>query len=189
MILNIFYHKSNWQHTSNLCKTVVSPVHEHWRYHSLALRPPYVFFASSPTGLGEAQRQWPGRWWHRTSSRGTHRSGLLQSVARVVCSQQGGDPHPPPHPAPIHADSVEDVSEHTGQYAAHRLLHIQVRLLEQSMWYSLLKPCANTEGKCEHRDHSVYVPSQWEMPLNHNAISHRLGAYTDWSLWTHRSAS
>ena len=30
--------------------------------------------------------------------------------------------------------------------------------------------------------HSVYVPSQWEMALHCNAISHWLGAYTEWSL-------
>ena len=32
------------------------------------------------------------------------------------------------------------------------------------------------------RDHSVYVPSQWEMVLHCNTISHWLGAYTEWSL-------
>ena len=32
------------------------------------------------------------------------------------------------------------------------------------------------------RDHSVNVPSQWEMALHCNAISHSLGAYTEWSL-------
>ena len=32
------------------------------------------------------------------------------------------------------------------------------------------------------RDHSVYAPSQWEMALHCNAISHWLGAYTRWSL-------
>ena len=32
------------------------------------------------------------------------------------------------------------------------------------------------------KDHSVYVPSQWEMALHCNAISHWLGAYTEWSL-------
>ena len=33
-----------------------------------------------------------------------------------------------------------------------------------------------------HRDHFVYVPSQWEMTLQCNIISHWLGAYTKWSL-------
>ena len=33
-----------------------------------------------------------------------------------------------------------------------------------------------------YRAHSVYVPSQWEMALHCNAISHWLGAYTEWSL-------
>ena len=32
------------------------------------------------------------------------------------------------------------------------------------------------------RDHSVYAPSQWEMVLHCNAISHWLGTYTEWSL-------
>ena len=32
------------------------------------------------------------------------------------------------------------------------------------------------------RDPPVYVPSQWEMALQCNAISHWLGAYTEWSL-------
>ena len=32
------------------------------------------------------------------------------------------------------------------------------------------------------RDNSVYVPSQWEMALHCNAISHWLGAYIEWSL-------
>ena len=36
----------------------------------------------------------------------------------------------------------------------------------------------------EFRDHFVYAPSQWEMALQCNAISHWLGAYTEWSLWT-----
>ena len=32
------------------------------------------------------------------------------------------------------------------------------------------------------RDHSVYVPSQWEMVLKCNAISHWQGACIEWSL-------
>ena len=32
------------------------------------------------------------------------------------------------------------------------------------------------------RDHFVYVPSQWEMTLHRNVISHWLGTYTKWSL-------
>ena len=32
------------------------------------------------------------------------------------------------------------------------------------------------------RDHSVHASSQWEMALHCNAISHWLGAYTEWSL-------
>ena len=32
------------------------------------------------------------------------------------------------------------------------------------------------------KDYSVYAPSQWEMALQCNAISHWLGAYTEWSL-------
>ena len=32
-------------------------------------------------------------------------------------------------------------------------------------------------------DHSVYEPSQWEMALHYNVISHWLGANTEWSLW------
>ena len=32
------------------------------------------------------------------------------------------------------------------------------------------------------RDHSMYAPSQWEMALHCNAISHWLGAYSEWSL-------
>ena len=43
--------------------------------------------------------------------------------------------------------------------------------------------------ECKLRDQSVYAPSQWEMALQCNAIycnaiSHRLGAYNDWSLKT-----
>ena len=30
----------------------------------------------------------------------------------------------------------------------------------------------------ESKDHFVYVPSQWEMALNCNALRHFLGAYT-----------
>ena len=32
------------------------------------------------------------------------------------------------------------------------------------------------------RDHFVYVPSQWEMMLQCNVVSHCLGTYTIWSL-------
>ena len=32
------------------------------------------------------------------------------------------------------------------------------------------------------RDRFVYAPSQWETALHCNAVSHWLGAYTDWSL-------
>ena len=39
------------------------------------------------------------------------------------------------------------------------------------------------------RDYSLYAPSQWEMALHCNAISHWLSAYTEWSLniqeWCH----
>ena len=31
-------------------------------------------------------------------------------------------------------------------------------------------------------DHSVYAPSQWEIALQCNAISHWLGAHTEWTL-------
>ena len=34
--------------------------------------------------------------------------------------------------------------------------------------------------KC--KDRSVYTPSQWEMVLQYNAVSHWLGAYAEWSL-------
>ena len=37
-----------------------------------------------------------------------------------------------------------------------------------------------------HRDHFVYVPSQWEM-LQCNTVSHWLGAYTKWSLFHRQS--
>ena len=33
-----------------------------------------------------------------------------------------------------------------------------------------------------HSNHFVYVPSQWEMTLHCNVVSHWLGAYTKWSL-------
>ena len=33
-----------------------------------------------------------------------------------------------------------------------------------------------------NRDHSMYAPSQWEMALQCNAISHWLVTYTEWSL-------
>ena len=32
------------------------------------------------------------------------------------------------------------------------------------------------------RDRFVYAPSQWEMPLECNVVSHWLGAYMKWSL-------
>ena len=35
------------------------------------------------------------------------------------------------------------------------------------------------------RDHPVYLPSQWEMALQCNAISHWLRTYTEWSLVIH----
>ena len=35
---------------------------------------------------------------------------------------------------------------------------------------------------CKLKDHSVYVPWQWETALQCNAVSHWLGAYTEWSL-------
>ena len=35
---------------------------------------------------------------------------------------------------------------------------------------------------CHCRDQIVYVPSQWEMTLHCNVISHWLGTYTKWSL-------
>ena len=38
----------------------------------------------------------------------------------------------------------------------------------------------------EPRDHSVYVPSQREMALQCNAISHWLGGYTEWTLRIHQ---
>ena len=34
----------------------------------------------------------------------------------------------------------------------------------------------------EYRDHSVYAPSQWKTALHCNAVSHWLGAHTEWSL-------
>ena len=34
------------------------------------------------------------------------------------------------------------------------------------------------------RDHSVYVPSQWETTLQCNVVSHWLGTYTEWTLET-----
>ena len=33
------------------------------------------------------------------------------------------------------------------------------------------------------REHFVFVPSQWEMMLHCNIISHWLDSYTKWSLW------
>ena len=38
----------------------------------------------------------------------------------------------------------------------------------------------------DYRDHSLYAPSQWEMTLHCNVISHWLGAYMKWSLWLWR---
>ena len=35
------------------------------------------------------------------------------------------------------------------------------------------------------RDHFVYVPSQWEMMLQCNVLSHWLGPYTKWFLYNH----
>ena len=40
---------------------------------------------------------------------------------------------------------------------------------------------SNINTRC-HRDHFVYAPSQWEMTLQCNVVSHWLGAYTKWSL-------
>ena len=42
--------------------------------------------------------------------------------------------------------------------------------------------CFSSRRSC--RDHSVYVLSQWETALHCNAVSHWLGAYTEWSLVT-----
>ena len=58
------------------------------------------------------------------------------------------------------------------------------------VWISFTK-ITNTQiiwqitGVCYLRrgDHSVYVPSRWEMALHCNAVSHWLGAYTEWSLY------
>ena len=36
---------------------------------------------------------------------------------------------------------------------------------------------------CSSRDHFVYAPSQWQMTLHCNVVSHWLGAYTKWSLF------
>ena len=36
------------------------------------------------------------------------------------------------------------------------------------------------------RDHFVYVPSQWETALQCNVVSHWMGAYKEWTLYTNR---
>ena len=36
------------------------------------------------------------------------------------------------------------------------------------------------------RDHSVHALSQWETTLHCNVVSHWLGSYTKWSLWTRK---
>ena len=41
----------------------------------------------------------------------------------------------------------------------------------------------STYSSTDIRDHFAYAPSQWEMMLHCNVISHWLGAYTKWSLW------
>ena len=41
--------------------------------------------------------------------------------------------------------------------------------------------CVNKQYYC-CRDHFVYAPSQWEMTLQWNVVSHWLGAYSKWSL-------
>ena len=55
-----------------------------------------------------------------------------------------------------------------------RAIVISLDMLEKSDWVIIL-PYRLT-------DHSVYVPSQWEMVLHCNAISHWLGTYTVWSV-------
>ena len=54
--------------------------------------------------------------------------------------------------------------------AAHR--NFQNDNFQCSQWWQI----------CHGRDPSVYAPSQWEMALHCNAISHWLGTYTEWSL-------
>ena len=52
--------------------------------------------------------------------------------------------------------------------------------LVEISWNSILR---------ESRDHFVYVPSQRDMALYCNAVSHWLGPYTEWSLWKHARLS
>ena len=40
-------------------------------------------------------------------------------------------------------------------------------------------------GRIRTQDHSVYAPSQWQTTIQCNVVSHWLGAYTNWSLYTH----
>ena len=50
-------------------------------------------------------------------------------------------------------------------------------------WNVTVKQCCLTEMLHEDfGDHSEYAPSQWEMALHCNAISHWLGAYMEWFL-------
>ena len=57
---------------------------------------------------------------------------------------------------------------------------------EKEIWKELKWHIGNlanlSEAPILHQDHSVYAPSQWEMALQYKAISHWLGAYTEWSL-------
>ena len=62
-----------------------------------------------------------------------------------------------------------------------------VTILSQPQCVGLSLWCATCNNAiwwvCDtYRDHSVYAPSQWEMALHCNAISHWFGAYTEWSL-------
>ena len=65
------------------------------------------------------------------------------------------------------------------------------RALRMESWLSLkyngISPTASTSFCISsvnviHRDQSKYVPSQWEMLLHCNSVSHWLGPYLDWSL-------
>ena len=62
-----------------------------------------------------------------------------------------------------------------------------LRVFRKNILCVITKPHLQVPANCfpfcgVFRDHSVYGPSQWEMALQCNAISHWLGAYTECSL-------
>ena len=50
------------------------------------------------------------------------------------------------------------------------------------LMHSILEEPNHLQTEAMYRDHFVHAPSQWEMTLQYNVVSHWLGAFTKWSL-------